>query len=129
MREPPAPPLTFEGVIGYAVSEPEEAVHFFEHTLGLQLAAADGPLRMYALGESLTIAVDVTGASAGEAPYLLFSTPDLTAAAEHFLERGCNVKELPWATGSGFLARTPEGHTVCVVDEEAMGGPDSPSSA
>jgi hypothetical protein len=121
--------LTFEGVIGYNASEPEEAVHFFEHTLGLPLAAADGPLRMYQLGEALTIAVDVTGASAGEPPYLLFSTRDLTTAAEHFLERGCHVKELPWATGSGFLARTPEGHTVCVVDDEAMGGGDGGGDA
>lgn len=124
-----APDLTFEGVIGYSAGEPEEAVHFFEHTLGLPLAAADGPLRMYQLGDALTVAVDVTGSSAGEPPYLLFSTPDLTAAAEHFLERGCHVKELPWATGSGFLARSPEGHTVCVVDEAAMGDDDGGAGA
>jgi hypothetical protein len=112
--------LTFEGVLGYGVTEPEEAVHFFEHTLGLTLAAADGPLRMYELG-ALTLAVDVTGAGAGTPPYLLFSTRDLTAAAEHFLDRGCNVAELSWASGSGFIARSPEGHTVCVVDDAAMG--------
>jgi hypothetical protein len=115
-----APQLTFEGVIGFGVAEPEEAVHFFEHTLGLQLGAADGALRFYPLGDGTTAAVDVSGQMAGEPPYLLFSTGDLTRAAEHFLERGCNVKELPWAPGAGFLARAPEGHTVCVLAAEAM---------
>jgi hypothetical protein len=52
----------------------------------------------------------------------MFSTPDLTAAAEHFLQRGCSVRELPWAEGAGFLARSPDGHVVCVVGEEALEG-------
>ncbi len=112
--------LTFEGVVGYGVSEPAEAVHFFEHTLGLELGAADGSLRFYPLGDGTTAAVDVSGQMAAEGPYLLFSTPDLTKAAEHFLERGCQVKELPWAAGAGFLARAPEGHTVCVLASEAL---------
>lgn len=116
--------LTFEGIVGYGVREPEEAAHFFEHTLGLELAGEEGGLRFYGLGAGMAVAVDVSGGSAGEPPYLLFSAPDVTAAAEHFLERGCSVKELPWATGAGFLARSPEGHTVCVIraDEDAGAG-------
>jgi len=116
--------LTFEGVVGYGVREPEEASHFFEHTLGLEVAGEEGGLRFYGLGSGMAVAVDVSGGMAGEPPYLLFSAPDVTAAAEHFLERGCAVKELPWATGAGFLARSPEGHTVCVIqaDEAADGG-------
>ena len=63
---------------------------------------------------------------AGEPPYLLFSAADLTGAAEHFLERGCSVRELPWAAGGGFLARSPEGHTVCIVarSDDDDRGPD-----
>ena len=118
--EPPA--LTFEGVIGYGVSEPEEAEHFFEHTLGLTLSAEDGSMRFYVLADGMTLAVEVSGQMAGEPPYMLFSAADLEVAAEHFLQRGCNVRELPWAVGSGFLARAPEGHTVCVVDERALAG-------
>jgi predicted enzyme related to lactoylglutathione lyase len=110
--------LNFEGVFGYGVTEPEEAAHFFEHTLGLAPAGEEGGLRFYGLGSGLAVAVDVSGASAGEPPYLLFSAPDITAAAEHFLQRGCAVRELPWATGSGFLARSPEGHTVCVIQAQ-----------
>lgn len=118
-------PLTFEGVLTYSVAEPAEAVHFFEHTLGLVPAALepgadDGTLRLYQLSAGLTLAVDISGASAGEPPCLLFSAPDLTAAAEHFLQRGCSVRELPWAVGSGFLARAPEGHSVCVVATAAL---------
>ena len=75
-------------------------------------------MRFFDLGSGNAIAVDVSGASAGEPPYLLFSAADLTAAAEHFLERGCQVRELPWATGSGFLARSPEGHSVRVIQDE-----------
>ena len=116
----PAVSLSFEGVVGYSVGEAEEASHFFEHTLGLELGAEDGTLRFYALGQGMTLAVDVSGGSAGEPPYLLFSTPDVTAAAEHFLGLGCQVKELPWATGAGFIARSPEGHTVAVLDATAL---------
>jgi hypothetical protein len=46
--------------------------------------------------------------------------PGRVKAAEHFLERGCAVAELPWAKGAGFLARSPEGHTVAVVSAEAL---------
>ncbi len=125
MNEQP-PALTFEGVVGYGVQEPEEAQHFFEHTLGLELGGEDGGLRFYTLAGGLTLAVDATGGMAGEPPYLLFSSPDVTAAAEHFLQRGCQVRELPWATGAGFLARAPEGHTVCVIAETALQDDDEP---
>ena len=108
--------LNFEGVVGYAVSEPEEAEHFFEHTLGLELGAQDGALRFYAMGNGLTLTVDVSGNETGTPPYLLFSTPDVVAAAEHFLERGCQVRQLSWVPeGGGFTARTPEGHAVAVI--------------
>ena len=86
-------------------------------TLGLEPAGTEGGLRFYSLGDGTAVAVDVSGAMAGEPPYLVFSATDLAAAAEHFLQRGCSVRELPWATGSGFLARAPEGHTVCVVQD------------
>jgi catechol 2,3-dioxygenase-like lactoylglutathione lyase family enzyme len=112
------PDLLFEGVIGFGVQDAEDAAHFFEHVLGLPPAGEEGTLRFYEAG-GLSIAVDVSGALAGEPPYLVFSTPDLTAAAEHFLERGCSVKELPWAPGDGFLARSDGGHTVCVVSRQA----------
>jgi len=115
------PPLTFEGVVGFGAQDAEDAAHFFEHTLGLPLGAEDGAMRFYQLSDDLSLMVDASGALAGEPPYLVFSTPDLTAAAEHFLQRGCAVRELPWATGAGFLARAPEGHTVCVVDEAVIG--------
>jgi catechol 2,3-dioxygenase-like lactoylglutathione lyase family enzyme len=118
------PRLNFEGVVGYGAADAEEAAHFFEHALGLRLDAQEGHLRFYGLSDGLALAVDVSGALAGEAPYLLFSTDDVTAAAEHFLQRGCAVRELPWAPGQGFLARTPEGHGVAVIDEAAMRGPD-----
>ena len=120
--------LTFEGVVGYATGDAEEAEHFFEHTLGLELGAEDAGLRFYPLGEGLTLAVDASGRSPGEPPYLLFSTADLVVAGEHFLQRGCAVRELPWAPqGAGFIARSPEGHTVCVVDESSLddGGGDT----
>ena len=117
----PAVSLSFEGVVGYSVGEAEEASHFFEHTLGLELGAEDGTLRFYALGQGMTLAVDVSGGSAGEPPYLLFSAKNVVDAAEHFLQRGCQVRELPWAPGgAGFLARSPEGHTVAVVDAAAL---------
>ncbi len=113
--------LRFEGIIGYSAGDPEEASHFFEHTLGLTPAAEDSGLRFYELGEGMTLAVDITGASAGEPPYMMFSTADLKAAGEHFLQRGCAIRELPWAPGAaGFIARSPEGHTVCVVDEASL---------
>lgn len=116
------PKLKFEGVIGYATADAEEAAHFFEHTLGLELGADEDGMRFYPLGEGTTAVVDATGRAAGQGPYLLFSTPDVVTAAENFLERGCTVAELPWAQGAGFLARSPEGHAVAVVAEEAMGG-------
>lgn len=116
----PGPPLTFEGMLGYAVQEPEEATHFFEHTLGLAPAVEDAGLRFYRLSDAMTVVVDVSGALAGRPPHLLFSAPDVTEAAEHFLQRGCTVGELPWASGNGFLAVSPEGHTVCVLDGNAL---------
>jgi hypothetical protein len=70
------PPLKFEGVVGYSTADGEEAAHFFEHTLGLELTADDEGMRFYGLGGGLTLSVDATGRSAGEAPWLLFSTPD-----------------------------------------------------
>jgi catechol 2,3-dioxygenase-like lactoylglutathione lyase family enzyme len=113
--------LRFEGIIGYSVGDTEEAAHFFERTLGLALAATDGGLRFYQLSDAVTLTVDVTGGSAGEPPYLMFSATDLVAAGEHFLERGCAVRGLPWApAAAGFLARSPEGHTVCIVDEASL---------
>ena len=87
----------------------EEAAHFFEHTLGLELGAEDAGMRFYQLGDGTTLMVDATGRAAGDPPYMLFSTADVVAAAEYFLERGCAVKELPWATGAGFIASTPGG--------------------
>ena len=123
MNESAPPPLTFEGMIAFPAADPGEAVHFFEHTLGLVPAPSDpsqpGPLRFYQLLDGLTLAIDASG-DAGDAPYLLFSTSDLTVAAEHFLQQGCRVRELSWAPGSGFLARSPEGRTVCVVDAAAL---------
>jgi len=114
--------LTFEGVIGYGAQDAGDASHFFEHVLGLASTGEEGPLRFYDAG-GLNIAVDVSGALAGEPPYLVFSAPDVTKAAEHFLERGCSVRELPWAPGGGFLARSQEGHTVCVVQADEQSGP------
>ncbi len=97
-------------------------MHFFEHTLGLALTAEEGALRFYRLDAALSLAVDTAGPAAGEPPYLLFSTRDLVRAGEHFLQRGCQIRELPWAPGAaGFMARTTEGHTVCVVEEAALG--------
>jgi hypothetical protein len=113
--------LSFEGIIGYAAGGGEEAAHFFEHTLGLSPAAEDGGLRFYPLADGLSLVVDVTGRAAGDPPYLLFSTQRLVEAGEHFLQRGCAVRELPWApTAPGFMARSPEGYTVCVVDESTL---------
>ncbi|MEX0749963.1 MAG: hypothetical protein WD359_04065 [Dehalococcoidia bacterium] len=119
MNEQSAPQLTFEGVVAFPADDPGEAAHFFEHTLGLAVTAEDGPLRFYTLGEGLALAIDGSGQS-GNDPYLLFSAADLAAAAEHFLQRGCQVRELSWAPGAGFLARSPEGRTVCVVDVVAL---------
>ena len=118
----PIPDLKFEGVLAFSTGDAEEAVHFFEHTLGLDLSASEGSLRFYTLEGRLALAVDISGAGAGDPPYLVFSSDDLTAAVEHFLERGCQVKELPWATGAGFIARAPEGHSICVIAGEAMDG-------
>lgn len=117
--------LTFEGVVGYSVAEPEEAAHFFEHTLGLEMGAQDGALRFYAIGNGLTLTVDVSGADTGASPYLLFSTPDVAVAADHFVERGCQVRPLSWVPeGSGFIARAPEGHTVAVIDAALLADDD-----
>ena len=110
--------LTFEGVIAYTAADSDEADHFFGHILGLPLAGEEGALRFYTLDDTTAVAVDTSGATPGEPPYLLFSAADLTAAAEHFLERGCSVRELPWAAGGGFLARSPQGHSVCIVARE-----------
>lgn len=122
MADPPGVSLRFEGIVGYSTGDAEEAAHFFEHTLGLQAAAEDAGLRFYELAGGLTLAVDISGASAGDPPYMMFSTSDLVAAGEHFLQRGCVIKELPWAPGAaGFIARSAEGHTVCVVDESSLG--------
>ena len=112
------PKLTFVGVIGYNAAEAEEASHVFEHTLGLEPSGEEGSLRFYDLGAGNALAVDVSGAAAGDHPYLVFAAVDLTAAAEHFMQRGFNVKELSWASGSGFLARSPEGHSFAVILEE-----------
>ena len=113
--------LRFEGVIGYSAGDEEEAAHFFEHTLGLELGAQEGSLRFYALGDGMTLTIDVSGEMAGQPPYLLFSTANIVDGAEHFLQRGCQVRELPWAPdGAGFLARSPEGHTVAVIDAAAL---------
>lgn len=93
--------LRFEGIVGYATRDAEEAAHFFEHTLGLELAAEDGGLRFYPLSDALTLAVDATGAGAGEPPYMLFSTTRLVEAGEHFLQRGCQYPR----TSMGALRR------------------------
>ncbi|MDP9236589.1 MAG: hypothetical protein M3P30_04170 [Chloroflexota bacterium] len=52
---------------------------------------------------------------------MMFSTTNLAAAVEHFLRHGCVIKKLPWAPeAAGFIARSPEGHAVCVVDESSL---------
>jgi len=112
--------LRFESIIAYSTADAEEAAHFFEHTLGLPVGAEDAGVRFYQLGEGATLMVDATGRAAGTPPYMLFSTENVVEAAEHFLERGCAVRELPWAQGAGFLASTPEGHTVAVIATEAL---------
>ena len=118
--------LHFEGVIGYAAAGREAAAHFFEHTLGLTAAAEDGPLRFYPLAEGLTVAVDISGDADGDPPYMMFSTTRLTEAGEHFLNRGCQIRQLPWAPGAaGFIARSPDGYAVCVVDEASLAGDES----
>jgi catechol 2,3-dioxygenase-like lactoylglutathione lyase family enzyme len=101
--------LSWEGVVGYGAQDAEDAAHFFEHLLGLRRSGDDeGTLRFYAAGD-LSIAVDVSGALAGEPPYLVFSASDLTQAAEHFLER---LQRAGAAVGAGRrlsrpLARRP----------------------
>ncbi len=116
--------LRFESIIAYSTAGGEEAAHFFEHALGLALGAEDAGVRFYQLGEGTTLMVDATGRESGAPPYLLFSTDDVVEAAEHFLERGCAVRDLPWAQGAGFLASTPEGHTVAVIATEALNAPE-----
>ena len=114
--------LQFEGVIAYGTQDAEEAVHFFEHTLGLA-PAAQGDVRFYPLSDDLALAVDTGGGYAGLPPYLLFSTPDLDGAREHFTRRGCDIAEMGDADGdgiAGFFARAPEGHTVCIVARDAL---------
>ena len=121
--------MHFEGVIGYAAADGEAAAHFFEHTLGLVPAAEDGALRFYPLAEGLTVAVDISGDGEGDPPYMMFSTPRLVEAGEHFLQRGCQLRQLPWAPGAaGFIARSPDGYAVCVVDEASLAG-DEPSTS
>lgn len=118
--------LRFEGVIGYAAADAASAAHFFEHTLGLTPAADDGALRFYPLAEGVTLAVDTSGDAAGDPPYMLFSTTRLVEAGEHFLNRGCQLRQLPWAPGAaGFIARSPDGYAVCVVDEASLGSDDA----
>ena len=114
--------LAFEGVIAYGTRDAEEAAHFFEHTLGLVPADAEGDVRFYALAEDLALAVDTGGAYAGLPPYLLFSTTDVEGAREHFLRCGCEVVEMESGgdVSGGFFARAPEGHTVCVVDRASL---------
>ena len=120
--------LRFEGVIGYAAADAASAAHFFEHTLGLTPAAEEGPLRFYPLTERLSIAVDISGDSDGDPPYMLFSTTRLTEAGEHFLNKGCQIRQLPWAPGAaGFIARSPDGYAVCVVDEASLAEGDGGS--
>ena len=121
LRPMDTPALRFIGVVAYSVAEDEEATHIFEHTLGLELAAQEGKLRFYGLGGGMAVAADVSG-GAGEPPYLVFETADVQVAAEHFMQRGFAVRELPWATGSGFLARSPEGHTFAVIADEGPAG-------
>ncbi|TAK60485.1 MAG: hypothetical protein EPO22_09230 [Dehalococcoidia bacterium] len=121
--------LRFEGVIGYAASDRESAAHFFEHTLGLTAAAEEGPLRFYPLNERLSIAVDISGDADGDPPYMLFSTTRLTEAGEHFLSRGCEIRRVPWAPGAdAFIARSPDGYAVCVVDEASLADGEGGSS-
>lgn len=115
------PGLTFIGIIGYAVSDAEEASHVFEHTLGLEVAGEEGSLRFYGLGGGMAVAVDLSGGGGREPPYLVFETADVDAAAEHFMQRGFAVRELGWAAGAGFLARSPEGHTFAVIAGENGG--------
>ena len=114
-----SPKLTFIGVVAYGVADAEEAAHVFEHTLGLEPAAEEGALRFYGLGGGIAVAADTSGGASGEPPYLVFETMDVNAAAEHFMQRGFAVRELPWAAGSGFLARSAEGHTFAVIGEQA----------
>lgn len=114
--------LQFEGVIAYGTQDADEAVHFFEHTLGLVPAGA-GDVRFYALADDLALAVDTGGGYAGMPPYLLFSTHDIDAARDHFSRRGCEIAEMGDNDGdgiAGFFARAPEGHTVCIVAREAL---------
>lgn len=119
--------LRFESIIAYSTGGAEEAAHFFEHALGLSLGAEDDGVRFYQLGEGTTLMVDATGGESGAPPYLLFSTDNVVEAAEHFLERGCAVRQLPWAQGAGFLASTPEGHTVAVIAAEALETGEGPA--
>jgi catechol 2,3-dioxygenase-like lactoylglutathione lyase family enzyme len=112
--------LQFEGVIAYGTADADEAMHFFEHTLGLE-PAGEGPVRFYGLSEDLALAVDTSGGYAGLPPYLLFSAEDVEAAREHFLRRGCEIAEMDDEDGlRGFFARAPEGHTVCVVARDTL---------
>ncbi len=113
--------LEFEGVIAYGTADTDEAVHFFEHALGLE-PAGGGEVRFYALGEDIAIAVDTSGNLAGIPPYLLFSTPDLAGAHDHFAQRGFEIADMTDGTGAtrGFFASAREGHTVCIVARDAL---------
>jgi catechol 2,3-dioxygenase-like lactoylglutathione lyase family enzyme len=114
--------LQFEGVIAYGTADADEAVHFFEHTLGLA-PAAGGDVRFYPLAGDLALAVDTGGGYAGLPPYLLFSTHDIEGARDHFVRRGCEIADMAATDGDaveGFFARAPEGHTVCIVARDAL---------
>lgn len=112
--------LQFEGIIAYGTADAEEAMHFFEHTLGLE-PVGESDVRFYGLAEDLALAVDTSGGYAGMPPYLLFSASDIDAAREHFVRRGCEIAEMEDADGMrGFFARAPEGHTVCIVARDVL---------
>ena len=89
--------LVFEGILAFGARDTEDAEHFFEHTLGLTPAEVEGEVRFYPLADDLALAIDTTGGFAEMPPYLLFSSPNLEAAREHFVRRGCNIIEMDTA--------------------------------
>ncbi|MBF6599590.1 MAG: hypothetical protein IVW36_03660 [Dehalococcoidia bacterium] len=115
--------LAFEGVITYGAKDGAEAERFFERTLGLEpLESGEGDVRFYPLSPDIALAVDTSGSYEGAPPYLLFSSPDLDAARQHFLGNGCTVIEMgpDPAPNVGFFAHAPEGHMVCVVAQGTL---------
>jgi hypothetical protein len=114
--------LVFEGVIAYGTKDGEEAQHFFEHTLGLEPMEDAGEVKFYPLSDEMALAVDTSGIYAGAPPYLLFSSPDVDKARQHFLGRGCEVIEMGSGADAsvGFFAHAPEGHMVCVVGQDTL---------